>query len=95
MTEAIITALIMALGSIACQLLINRNNRQKRTNEENEKFQQQVVADAVKDERLESRLTSIEAKLDEHNGYAQKLGDIALSIAVIENDIKTLYKQKI
>lgn len=93
MSEAIITALIMAVASIVCQVLINRNNRQKRTAEENEKTKAQAVAEALKDERFENRLKGIEAKLDEHNGYAQKLGDIATSIAVIENDIKTLYKQ--
>ena len=35
----------------------------------------------------------IEEKLDIHNGYAEKLTDIAKRIAVIENDIKTLYKK--
>lgn len=93
MSEAIITALIMAVASIVCQVLINRNNRVKRSAEETEKRQAQAVADALKEERFENRLQSIEAKLDEHNGYASKLGDIAMSIAVIENDIKTLYKQ--
>ncbi len=28
-----------------------------------------------------------------HNGYAEKLGSIGTDIAVIKNDIKTLYKQ--
>lgn len=93
MSEAIVTALIMALASIVCQVLINRNNRAKRTTEEQEKAQKQAVAEAVQAQNLETRLTSIETKLDVHNGYAEKLGDIATSIAVIENDIKTLYKQ--
>lgn len=100
MSDAIITALIMALGSIICQLLINRNNRKKRSVEETEKLKQQAVADALKDERLESRLTAIEEKLDIHNGYAEKFSNldirltgIATSIAVIENDIKTLYNK--
>lgn len=94
MSEAIVTALIMAVASVVCQVLINRNNRQKQTAADAEKNKQQAVAEAVKDERFENRLKSIEAKLDEHNGYAQKLGAIATSIAVIENDIKTLYKAK-
>lgn len=93
MSDTIITALVMAAASIICQLLINRNNRKKRSDEETEIMKQQAVEDAVKAEKLETRLSAIEEKLDVHNGYAEKLGDIATSIAVIENDIKTLYKQ--
>lgn len=93
MSDAIITALIMAAASVICQFLINWNNRKKRTSEEAEKSKEQAVAEAVKAEALENRLRAIEDKLDTHNGYAEKLGDIATSIAVIENDIKTLYKQ--
>lgn len=93
MSDTIFTALIMAAASIICQLLINSNNRKKRSSEETEKMKHQAVEDAVKAEKLETRLSAIEEKLDVHNGYAEKLGDIATSIAVIENDIKTLYKQ--
>ena len=93
MSDAIITALIMAAASVICQLLINANNRKKRSDEETEKKKQYAVEEAVKAENLEHRLCAIEEKLDVHNGYAEKLGDIATSIAVIENDIKTLYKQ--
>lgn len=93
MSDAIITALIMAATSVICQFLINWNNRKKRTIEEAEKSKEQAVAEAVKAEALENRLRAIEDKLDVHNGYAEKLGEIATSIAVIENDIKTLYKQ--
>ena len=82
MSDAVITALIMALASVVCQLLINRSNRKQRKTDE-----------AVKDARLEDRLCGIEKKLDTHNGYAEKLGAILTDIAVIKNDIKTLYKQ--
>ena len=82
MSDAVITALIMAFASVVCQLLINRSNRK-----------QWAIDEAVKEERLENRLHGIETKLDTHNGYAEKLGSIQLDIAVIKNDIKTLYKQ--
>ena len=36
----------------------------------------------------------IEGKLDEHNGYAKLFHEISTDIAVIKNDIKTLYKAK-
>ncbi len=93
MSDAVITALIVAASSIICQLLISRSDRRKRTAEDAEKEKKRAVEQAVKDERLENRLKSIEHKLDEHNGYASKLGNIEKSIAVIENDIKTLYKK--
>lgn len=93
MSDAVITALIVAASSIICQLLISRSDRRKRTLEDAEKEKKRAVEQAVKDERLENRLSSIERKLDEHNGYASKLGNIEKSIAVIENDIKTLYKK--
>mgnify|MGYP007070227847 FL=1 len=93
MSDTVITALIVAASSIICQLLINRSNRKKQTEDDIEKEQKRAVEQAVKDERLENRLSSIEGKLDIHNGYAEKLGEIQTDIAVIKNDIKTLYKQ--
>lgn len=93
MSDAVITALIMAGASIICQLLINRSNRRKQTESDIDKEQKRAVEEARKDERLENRLKSIEGKLDIHNGYAEKLGEIQTDIAVIKNDIKTLYKQ--
>ena len=82
MSETVITALIMAGASVLCQLIINSSNRKRRGIEE-----------AVKEAKLEARLASIETKLDVHNGYAEKLGSIMTDIAVIKNDIKTLYKK--
>lgn len=93
MSDSIITALIMAIASIVCQVLINRANRRKRVEEDAEKEKARAVAQAVKDAKLENRLSDIEEKLDRHNGYAEKLSQIGTDIAVIKNDIKTLYKQ--
>ena len=93
MSDAVITALIVAGSSIICQLLINRSNRKKQTEDDIEKEHKRAVEQAVKDERLENRLSSIENKLDIHNGYAEKLGEIQTDIAVIKNDIKTLYRK--
>ena len=82
MSEVVIAALIGAAASIIVNL-ISMTQQSK-----------------VKDAKLEARLQSIEGKLDTHNGYAEKLGEIQKSvnqintdIAVIKNDIKTLYKQ--
>lgn len=92
MSDSVLTALIMAAASVICQVLINRSNRRKRVEEDAEKEKARAVAEAIKEAKLESRLRNIEDKLDSHNGYAEKLGQIGTDIAVIKNDIKTLYK---
>ena len=92
-TSAIIVAVIMAASSLLCQILINKSNRAKRVQEDAAKEKDRAVAEARKDENLQNRLTSIESKLDEHNGYARLFQNISTDIAVIKNDIKTLYKK--
>lgn len=83
MSDAIIVAVIAALGSIVGQWIISHNANEKRK-----------VDEAVRDARMEDRLKSVEKKLDEHNGYASRFAEIQTDIAVIRNDIKTLYKAK-
>lgn len=93
-SDTVITALIVAISSIICQVLINRGNRMKRSKEEGEKSQQAAINAALKEQQLEIRLKNIEAKLDEHNGYAklfaevsEQIAEMAKSIAVIETKI--------
>lgn len=96
MTEAmsaIVTACIMAVASVVCQILINHSNRKKRVAEDAEKEKEKAVIEARNAEQLKNRLNGIEEKLDEHNGYAKLLSTIQTDIAVIKNDIKTLYKK--
>ena len=91
--SAVIVAVIMAVSSLVCQVLINRSNRTKRVQEDAAIEKEKAVVDARKDEQLQSRLKDIEGKLDEHNGYAKMLAEVSKDIAVIKNDIKTLYKR--
>ena len=92
-SDAVITALIVAASSIICQVLINKGNRKKQTEEDAEKAKARAVEDAKREAHLEDRLKSIESKLDVHNGYAEKLGDIQTEKKKKKNDIKTLYKE--
>ena len=48
--------------------------------------------EAVRDAKLDDRLARIEERLDSHNNYAEKFVEFGTDIAVIKNDIKTLYK---
>lgn len=89
MSDVVLAALIGAAASIIVNLISAAQQSKKR-----------AVEEALKDERLEHRLKNIEGKLDVHNGYAEKLGEIQTDlieiqtdIAVIKNDIKNLYHQ--
>ena len=49
MSEAVITAIIMAVSSIVCQILINRSNREKRAKEDLEKETKRDAEEAKKE----------------------------------------------
>lgn len=83
MSEGVLIAMITGLCAVIGQWLISHSQNEKRKTE-----------DAVRDARLEDRLRSVEKKLDVHNGYAEKFSEIQTDIAVIRNDIKTLYKER-
>ena len=79
MTDAVIVALIAAIGSVIGQAIISANGRRK-----------DVAERAKLDERTAMRLEAIERKLDVHNGYAEKLGELQRDVAVIKNEIQQL-----
>lgn len=83
MSEAVLIAIITGACAVIGQLLISRSQTAKRK-----------VDDAVRDARLDDRLAGVEKRLDEHNRYAARFAEISTDIAVIKNDIKTLYKEK-
>ena len=83
MSESIIVAIITGVFAVIGQLLISRNQASKRK-----------VDDAVRAAKLDDRLAGIEKRLDEHNNYAAKFTEVSTDIAVIKNDIKTLYKRE-
>ena len=90
--------LVTAIASVITQVFLNKRNREKRSEEEATKAQKQAIDSALKDQMLETRLASIEEKLDIHNGYAEKFEDmnaqlsaIKTDVAVIKNDIQNLY----
>ena len=83
MSDAVIAAIIAGVCAVIGQLLISRAQTKTRK-----------VEEAVRDQRQEDRLARIEEQLRIHNSYAERFADIQTDIAVIKNDIKTLYKQK-
>ena len=70
-------ALIGSITSIIVCLLGFWNQNRKRRQDE-----------AVRDAKLDLQLASIEKKLDEHNGYAEKMGSIQQDIAYIKGRLE-------
>lgn len=77
MSDAIIVALITAGASVICQMLISAKT--KRDTE---------TKQAVRDKEFEDRLENIEKRLDQHNHYAEKLGEISIALTAIKKDIE-------
>ncbi len=83
MSETVLVAIITGICAVFGQWLITRQQAAKRR-----------IDEAVRDAKLDDRLAGVERRLDEHNNYASKFSEIQTDIAVIKNDIKTLYKER-
>ena len=80
----ILAALITGVCAVAGQYLISRKNRHDAD------VKRQIIE--AKREDWERR---VEAKLDEHNNYATKLGDISIQLATITTEIKNLKEREL
>lgn len=87
--------LITALASIICQLLVNRDNREKRKAEEVERDAKRSTEEAVRDAKLDAKLQRIEERLDEHNHYASRIGEMEESLILMAQDIKYIKEGKL
>ena len=79
MTEAIIVALITAASGIFAQLIIAHYNGKKQDAER-----------ARLDQKTDDRLSTIESKLDEHNGYAQRFVENSEQLSTLKTDIEII-----
>lgn len=79
MSDIVIVAIITGICSVVGQWIISHNANQKRK-----------VEEAVRDARLNDRLSGVEKRLDTHNSYAEKFGEIQTDIAVIRTEIKAI-----
>lgn len=86
MNETIIVAIIPAVASVIGAFIAARSAVDKKTREDD-------IKDAQREQRQQDQLEEIKHKLDVHNGYAEKLGDIQLDIAGIHKDIEYLRKR--
>ena len=86
MTDAIIVTAIGTAGSIVGACIAAHSAVDKKTREDD-------IKAAQREQRQQDQLEEIKQKLDIHNGYAEKLGDIQLDIAGIHKDIEYLRKR--
>ena len=77
METAVIVAIITGLCSVVGQWIIARKNKREADTEQ-----------AVKDALLTERLDRLEAKVDEHNGYAKRFEEVAVSLAELRTELK-------
>lgn len=82
----IIVAIVTSLSGIAgAYLAVRKGNRE------------QEIKDAQREQRqsdrldnIDEKISNLERKVDIHNGYAEKFGDITRNIAVMAKDIEYL-----
>jgi len=79
---ALITGVLAVCGTYVGNVTISRK-----------KTRQDAIRDAKRDQQLDDRLDRLEKKVDEHNGYAVKFGDIGKDIAIIKTEIEFLRKE--
>lgn len=79
---ALITGILAVTGSYAGNVAITRK-----------KSQEDAIRDAQREQRQRDRMEVIERKLDEHNQYAEKLGDIRDDMTKMQKDIEYLRKE--
>lgn len=79
MSDAVIVAFITGLCAVIGQWLISRRQAEDKRKE-----------DVERETRLDERLKGVEKRLDMHNKYAEKFGEIQTDIAVIKNEIRNI-----
>lgn len=83
LTEAVIVAIITAVSTIAGSWLVNRKE-----------FHKDEIKRAKRDQFIDSNLELIQKKLDEHNHYAEKFGEIEKAIVRIDTTLKAINKER-
>lgn len=85
MTQLLGTIITAVAGVTGAYLAVRKGN------------QEQEIKNAQREQRqsdrldnIDEKITTLERKVDIHNGYAEKLGDISKNMAVMAKDIEYL-----
>lgn len=86
----LISGVLAVAGSYAGNMAISRK-----------KAKEDVIKEAVREQKqadtfksIEEKISRLEKKVDIHNGYAEKFGEISKSLIAIKKDIEYLRKEK-
>ncbi len=82
MNDAVLIAIITGGVTLAGNLLANWSARKK-----------DAIANAIRDQELKDKLGVLEKKVDEHNGYAKRFGEIEKAIVRIDTKMESLHKK--
>lgn len=86
----IIVAIITSLGGIiGAYLAVQKGNRESEIKDAQREQRQSDRLD-----RIDERIANLEKKVDIHNGYAEKFGEIANSMTALSKDIEYLKNRK-
>lgn len=78
MSDTVIVALITGSVTLTVNLLANWSARKK-----------DAVERAKRDQEFKDKLDILEKKVDEHNGYAKRFGEIEKAIVRIDTKLET------
>lgn len=81
MSDEVIVALITGGVSLLGNLLASLSLRKK-----------DAITRAIHEQQLVDKLDRLEKKVDEHNSYGKKFGDVATAMVAMQKDIEYLRK---
>lgn len=82
----IIVALISSLGGIiGAYLAVQKGNRERDIKDAQREQRQSDRLDVI-----DEKISRLEKKVDEHNGYGKKFGEVATSLVSMAKDIEYL-----
>lgn len=88
MNPTVLAAVITGAVTLSVCLINNYFQNKKWKADQEEREREQKEEQAIRDAKLEMKLSSIEKKLDEHNGYADKIGSIEQNLAYIRGKME-------
>ena len=80
---AILTGMLAVLGSYVGNVTTSRK-----------KAREDALKDARREQNLTDRLDRLEKKVDEHNGWGEKFGEIRKDIAIIKTELEFIRKEQ-
>ena len=86
----VVASIITGIVAIIVCVLNNRAQRLKFSEEIKKRDAERDKAEAVRDAKLEMWMKSVNQKLDQHNGYAERFSEIGEDIAGIKASIEFL-----